>query len=664
MTDTFVKSYAAIKGQLVSDDNILDEYFPYIATIVLDENMEVINVDRIAAKLSEKYDVQFQPTFINQIISNAMPKGAIKVARGNYVANKEELRKYYISDRNFDSSWRALLSDFIKYAKKRKYDCPRDKLEDYISSFIDAYDDRVIFNHIEDINFKDHKENPFLYHWCNYILYISSCNNALYSFVVGLCMANIVKSTLFYTGKNGQNKVDLEVYLDTPMIFALLGMDTPERKKAYQYVVEKAKKCGISLYVFDHNLVEVEGIINNAINWVNRTDYDMAKANKVAQYFRESGMSAAEMTERAYRIERDLNEMGITVKETDYYENENRYQADEAWLNDAIINEYGERSMRGNENFESSVRTDVRSIVMVERKRRGTTSTMLKTAKTLFITTNGAIAKVSKDLMCRREQTKNKIPPCITSDIFGTLLWLDFPEENSRYQSLKLLADCKSMLTASPEMVEKFKKQLEEAYAKKDEDLTEDMFLVLRTAPIVRQKLLDATTGDYAQFTDQTWRDVYDRIMAEARYSTEIKYKAEMLEHEKTKSELNAIKQEQIEENKRVRHLEEQIEQQRNQHEQELNEMNAQHQQKLEEKIDKIADRISTIIRWLVFGIPYFLMLVAIVFVQNALGTPTKMNIIIVGVTVLLPLLADNKYKKVKPAIKEKIKKKIRDIIR
>ena len=71
MTDNFVKGYALIKSRCVSK-NILDEYLPFIAAIIVDEGMEVVDVSIICAKLKEKYKVTFQPTFIRQVLSNAM----------------------------------------------------------------------------------------------------------------------------------------------------------------------------------------------------------------------------------------------------------------------------------------------------------------------------------------------------------------------------------------------------------------------------------------------------------------------------------------------------------------------------------------------------------------------------------------------------------------
>ena len=170
MADRFTKSYALIKSQWLSG-NILDEYLPFIATIILDEGMEIVDENIVCSKLNEKYHASFQPTFVRQVMSNAMSKDAVQKVHGNYVANKSVLKQHYLSDEDFERNWVGLLSDFCKYATQHEYKINKVELEKNILSFIDAYDDHVIFNHIGDI---DATESAFLYHWCNYILLLSS----------------------------------------------------------------------------------------------------------------------------------------------------------------------------------------------------------------------------------------------------------------------------------------------------------------------------------------------------------------------------------------------------------------------------------------------------------------------------------------------------------
>lgn len=635
MTDNFVKCYALIKSQCVSG-NILDEYLPFVATIIVDEGMDIIDENIICTKLKEKYNATFQPTFIRQVLSNAMDKRLINRVREAYVPNIPALRKYRIPEGDFVTNWNVLITDFSNYAKKHGYIAKEDDIAESIVSFIDEYDDHVIYNHIGDIAATD---SSFLYQWCNYIPILREQNLSLYCFIEGLCMANIVKNTLFFTNHTRTEKTDLQVFLDTPMVFALLGMDTPERKEAYQYIIDKAKAAGMSLHVFDHNLDEVLGIIERAIAWSQRADYDPSKANKVAQYFHDSEMSHEDMVEYVGDVENMLNSIGITRLQTGYNTEENAFQADETKLSDAIKLEYGNRSTKyANESlYDNSVRTDVRSIVMTQRRRQGTLSTLVASAKAIFITTNSAIAKVSKDLMESDEASKNKIPTSITADIFGTLLWLEYGDENNDYKNYKLLADCKALLRPTPQMIAKFTLSLDKAYQQKVEGLTEEKFLFLRSHPIVQSRLLDVTSGDYNQFTDQTWRDVLSKIEAHAQVEGDRKYENEKEEHIKTKRELDKRTTERDEETKKNKEL----------------------QNKVDKQQESYSTTIANIISAAIFAIPYLAISVLIVLVQNQYGTPTIKGIAWISVTVIVGLLLATLYKKLFAFVKKKVKDKL-----
>ena len=225
-TDKYIKSYAVIKSKWVSD-NLLDAYLPFVVTIIKEKNIIEIDETILCQEIQNKYDLFLQPAIIRQILSHAMSKRIITSVREKYIANAAELDKYVISDNDFDILWESLLADFITYSSALSVSFDRKNAEENIVKFIDLYDDRVVYNTIGDI---DLGNNQFVYSWCKYILEIKKANSEKYEFVLALCTANLLKNTLFYTSNRETTQSSLRIYLDTPMIFALLGMDTLERK--------------------------------------------------------------------------------------------------------------------------------------------------------------------------------------------------------------------------------------------------------------------------------------------------------------------------------------------------------------------------------------------------------------------------------------------------
>ncbi len=635
ITNRFLKGYAVIKSQWVNG-NILDEYIPFLATIIISEDMGVIDELLLCQKMQGKYDVSLQPSFIRSVLSHAMGKGLISKVREQYVANKEALKRYVITDGEFDKEWDTMLAAFFEFCKSidEKTDS-KEITQNHIIDFIDHYDDHVLYNNIEDI---DVHNNAFLYYWCRFIQSIKSTNQSIYSFILGLCSANLLKNTLFYSSESVRDQADVTLYLDTPMIFALLGMDSPERKRSYEYIIKKAKKAGMVLKVFDHNLEEVRGIIERAARWVHNGQYDSAKANKVAEFLHDSAMEEIEITELIDGIETELNTLDILVDHSAYLAEENDFQIDEKLLADAIKAEYGKRSekYRTEEIYENSISIDVRSLVMVQRKRSGGYSTNLNNCRYLFVTTNGAIAKVSKDIAAEDELSRDKIPNCVTADLLGTLLWMDFPDNSESYLSLKLIADCKSLLKPSQEMIARFNLQLDEAY--KRNEITEERFLFLRSHPIVREKLLDVTSGDYSSFTDTTWREVYSRIEAHAQFEGDKKYEAEKEEHNRTKQKLADANESLSEKNTAL----------------------IEKDKIISEQQERFSFYLARIISILILGIPYIALSLIAVFLQNEYFNWTLKGVVIGFFTIVLVIIISFAYKK----IEAKIAKRIQGIIK
>ena len=628
ITDRFIKGYAVIKSHWFSG-NVLDEYIPFLATIIVDEGVDSIDEHFLCQKLLDKYDIVIQPSFVRLVLSHAMGKGLISKVREQFIANKSLMERYVIHDSDFDTDWEKLLDSFIEYYKSiEATEDSRETIQKQILEFIEHYDDHVLFNNIADIDVND---NRFLYCWCHYIQFVKENDLTMYTFILGLCSANIFKSSLFYSSETAINHSDVTLYFDTPMVFALIGMDTEERKRSYEYILAKAKDAGMGIRVFDHNFEEVRGIIERAARWVHNGQYDPSKANKVAQYLHDSSMDDTEIAELIAGIEDDLNSRGILVDHSAYLAEEDSFQLDENHLLDAIKSEYGKRSSkyRTQEMYENSILVDVRSLVMIQRKRAKSYSTDLKNCRYLFVTTNGAIAKVSKDVAEEDELAKDKIPSCVTADILGTLLWMDFPDASESYLSLKLIADCKSILKPSPEMIARFNIQLDDAF--KRGELTEERFLFLRSHPIVRDKLLDVTSGDYSSFTDTTWRDVYSRIEAQAQFEGDKKYEAEKEDHMLTKQRLASA-----------------------------TDLLTEKDEMIQKQQRQFSIYLARIISVLILGIPYLALSLFAVFLQNNFFNWTIKGIVIGVLTIVLLLLAGFAFKKIEAIIAKHIEEKMK----
>lgn len=522
-----VKLYAAYKSGYLGS-NILDTYFSFMANMISEEHLTVVEDDVIADKFKTRYNMELPLPFIRQILGVGIQNGSFVEDHGKYSVVVNELAKYRFSETDFNKLWNQLINEFATYCRTQDIDISSLDISAFVAGILDDTDEKILSG--EKVNEQDGMASSE-YGWYSFIKEQGELKTELYSFVSALAASNIVKQALFFAGETAADYSDLHVYLDSPIVFALLGMDDPSRTESYQQLVADMRKARL----LDHNFNEVDGIITRAAGWANDTSYDLRKANNAARFFHDSQMDETEISEFCRNIEAKLNGLGVTKKETNYDVFQEKFQEDEKCLFNMVQDRYEDHGYELSSEKQESIRVDVRSIIMIYRERQGQTATRLQNAKHIMLTSNNAIANVSKKYESNRSLQSGHIPACISADLFGAILWLDSPMQLLEYQKKKLLADCYAFLKPDAEMLDKYIRSLDEA--RNADVIDEKTFLFLRTHKVVLDSLMDITKGDYARFNSNTYLEVYEDIQEKAQK----KYKDEVAAHTQTQEKLKKL---------------------------------------------------------------------------------------------------------------------------
>ena len=525
-----IKLYAAYKSGYLGE-NIIDAYFPFAANIMLENNIKVVRDTEIAEKFKERYKFELPLPFIRQILNTGLKNGSIFDYNGEYSTVFAKLSSFRFDSSDFDLHWKKLIASFCEYSNLSSSDA-----ENIILSYIDESSE-LILSEDRDNNITSNEKKASS--WYEFIKAQAQANEDIYNFIAALSLSNITQQALFFTGEARPDYSDLNIYLDSPMVFALLEMDIPERTMSYKQLISAAQKAGCLVHVLDNNYSEIEGIINNAISLIRSGRYDMSKANNVARFFYDSGMSTQDMTEFAVMLPQKLEELGVTIKSTSYeISSQQQFQEDEKVLYDMIKERYISRGY-SLEYEEHSIRVDVRSIIMIYRERLGEKASTIRKSRHLMLTSNNMIANVSREYERKHSITPSRshIPACISSDLFGTVLWLDSPADMIGYQKQKLLADCYSYLRPDRKLLEKYVHELNKA--RKSKQITDEEFLLMRSYNLVNVSLMDVTNGDYANFNSRTVKEIYHDIQAKA----DKKHQDEIKRHELTREKLDEQEQ-------------------------------------------------------------------------------------------------------------------------
>ena len=479
------------------------------------------------------------------------------------------------------------------------------------------------------------------YYWFSFIKALPETNPLLFDFLAFVSASNTYREALFVSKRQEIKFDNLNIYLDSPMIFALLGMDSPERCNAYRKLVTDIQKTGCCVQILDNNYEEVQGIIERANVWANNSAYDISKANKVAKFFHDSAMSRADMLEYSECLETKLNDMGIVVKQTSYDTLANSFQEDETILYEMVRDKYQEHNMNLSQEKEESIRCDVKSIIMIYRERRGRVSTKIQLCSELMLTLNAALANVCKNYEHTKSIYSGHIPACISADLFGAILWLNSPMESVEYQKKKILADCYSALRPNKELLKKYVESVDAAW--RTGEIDENKYLFMRAHAVVSDALMNVTKGDYARFNDHTYVEVYEEIEAIARKE----YRDEKSEHERTKL--------QFQETKAGKEI---VEEKLSNVQEEYKQFKEEQERKQIERHDKRCKRITNIIMAVIFGVPFVVISVLSEFWKAKLTTIFSVrNIIYLTILVIVLLVLAKLRDKISDSINDQMHK-------
>lgn len=630
MSKDIAKLYAAFRSGCI-ENNIIDVYFPFIVKIILDENISEIDSELISKKFKEKYNFGLPIHIIRQTIGVGIQNGSIKENHGRYCVELRKLKCFVQDNKGFEHNWESLLKEFYCFCENNKIDILETDIENSILDIIDSHDEKIVTN---DTSFTEVRSDTVSYAWFSFLKHIASSNEYLFDFVAGLSFGNIMKQAIFFSEIDGRYTFNgLAVYLDSPMIFSLLGIDTQARVESINLLVREMLAAGCNVYVFDNNIEEVKGILISAGGWANSTSYDMKKANNAARFFHDSMMSNHDISEFCESVEDKLNLLGVNVYNTTYDTNDTRFNESEVTLFNMIEEKYRESGNEINEEKKISIRTDVRSIMMVYNERKGSVSTRVQNSKHIMLTLNNAIANVSKNYESNKSINSGHIPACMSADLFGSILWLFTPHKLVEYQRKQLLSDCYLSLKPSKELLEKYIDSLDRA--KNAEEIDEKKFLFLRTSALVSESLMNVTKGDYARFTERTYLEVYNDIVEKA----EKKYRDEAGEHAKTKKAIDDLLIEQEKKEIYYNSSISQISDELFQLKQSLKEID-------EKKFKTKCVRLGRTIAACLFGVPYIIALAVIEFLKSHLNEFTNYSVIYMCSLLLISFFVAFLFKK------------------
>ncbi|MGH2974685.1 MAG: hypothetical protein ACRDLL_07450 [Solirubrobacterales bacterium] len=303
----------------------------------------------------------------------------------------------------------------------------------------------------------------------------------------------------------------LVVFLDTPFVLRVLGIQPDEVTTAALELMHMLAEFKVPIRIFDHTVEEVLGVleaVKHSLTRARRNEFDSQTVSAIhresIEHLLQHGWGAGDVQEIISDIDARLQALGVVSQSTPSYTR--RLAVDETrFENELEAVGYTQ---------EHQILKDVRSLTAIHRLREGRPCRDLAKAPGIFLTSNWRLVHAS-DRFFREAGHQSAIPQCISDVSLTTQLWLRKPGEDRHIPRKVLMAESYAALNPSADLWSRYLKKI--AKRKIDGGIDDRQVKVLVLSGGAREGLLEVTRGRADRVTDETPLEVLARFEEIAR---------------------------------------------------------------------------------------------------------------------------------------------------
>ena len=125
------KLYAAYKAGYLGD-NILDTYFSFIANMMIEEQITIVEDTVIAAMFKDRYDINLPLPLLRQVLGIGVENNCFVEDHGKYSVILSELSTFSFDETDFNKLWKQLTEEFKTFCTEKEIDVSSIDLNNFI----------------------------------------------------------------------------------------------------------------------------------------------------------------------------------------------------------------------------------------------------------------------------------------------------------------------------------------------------------------------------------------------------------------------------------------------------------------------------------------------------------------------------------------------------
>ena len=510
MNNTLHKLFAAYRSELVSASAV-ETCYPIVEHAISVNDVSEFSDVEAKRILDDQFGEIFPLAVVRQVLDVGVRRKALKRRAKQYAfvqSNKED-DKNKIEE--FENRLDQIAELYVQFCRKNNFPCEdRDFARETLINSLNVIDAEILAHTHPADALTEGRIEFSLYKFINHCA--THCPDD-FSFLYKVCLTNLKVESLLYAPESTHDLKNLTIYLDTPVVYALLGLSDDASIDIYKKMLEGLRELGCQIRILDRNWSEIESSLRSTIEWAYGPKYHLASASPSARVMRKKWKGKAECEGALLQSQRRLESMGVIVRPTEYLRSEDRYQIDEAALGAKISSLYHIVGKKHCVQLEKMIEVDVVALSMIYRLRHGNLSYKIEYSNHLMVTSNATLAKASRqfDRQLRRANRQGPaIPACVHADLIATLLWVSQPSYMEDYQRNRMLALCYEGEMPSQKVLSDFAKHLE--MDAKNGSVDRDTYQFLRRSSIVEDALMRVTNGREDYIDDEIVSRVMDCI--------------------------------------------------------------------------------------------------------------------------------------------------------
>ena len=518
--DKSAYSYAFIKTLYDRGDDYIDSFWPLVLEVLPRPTQSTI--EEIQDKINKQFNLKIELFLLKTIIGRARKKNYVEFKLGvrplYSISNKgsEYLQGLEAQD-DVQRRINALTEDIRQYFDDHGSEITSERAVQLLTNFV--------ANNLETlVGFLNPSAQPTIFarstvpvaksDEINLIEYLEQAKLNKpdeYRTLQEMVYGSIISALLFVKDSNELTQLqetpfrNCEVFIDTNILFSLLGFHSDQLNEATTNLLEQMKQSGFRLKVFDFTLDELSRVVGGYARVSDIYPSDL-KIDSVYSVMKRRGWAITDVNDFLMNIEEIIGRFGIMIErcpDVDLL----HYEPESEGLKDALLS-YKPQSGK------SSINHDIAAIEQIRKKRRRSVR-FVEDAKVFFLSANTALQNF--DLSEFGHKDNNTIGEVILDRLLANLLWLKHPDTPLPLETI--IAAHSRDLMIDRQIWVKFYKVLEKL--KHDNRVTKDQLATLFYHNRIRDILRVFSTNELDEITDEFVLDEIEKASSEIKQKHE-----------------------------------------------------------------------------------------------------------------------------------------------